>query len=330
VPLCYALGKECEDLGRHDQAFDYLQRGARQRRSTLSYSVVDDERVMQRISACFDASRLASVGATGNPDPAPIFVMGLPRSGTTLVDRILSSHSSVQSLGEINDLAFAITALAGAAADATDRLSLIERAAALEPRALGDDYLRRVAGYPRERAKFIDKTPWNFLYLGLIAQALPNARIVHLRRNPMDSCFALYKTLFRDGSPYSYDQGDLARYYLAYHALMQHWRRVLPGRFLEVDYERLVGLPQEAIRELLDHCGLAFEAACLEFHRNATPAATASAAQVREPMHTRSVQLWQRYAVQLAPLANALRAGGLVIPGSGNLGVEPIEPRGGH
>jgi tetratricopeptide (TPR) repeat protein len=321
VPICYALAKECEDLGRYEQAFEYLQRGARQRRAALSYSVADDERVMQKVIACFDAGRMAATGAKGSADATAIFVMGLPRSGTTLVDRILSSHSAVHSLGEINDLAFAITALVGAAGDAPagpgNRLELVERAAMLDPRALGEDYLRRVAGYPRERSMFIDKTPWNFLYLGLIALALPNARIIHLRRNPMDSCFALYKTLFRDGSPYSYDLDDLARYYLAYHALMQHWRNVLPGRFLEVDYEQLVASQETVTRELLAHCGLPFEAQCLEFHRNAAPAATASAAQVREPVHARSVQLWQRYAPQLAPLAGALRAGGLAVAGPG-------------
>jgi hypothetical protein len=224
-------------------------------------------------------------------------------------------------LGEVNDLAFAITRLVaasvGAAVGPGNRPALVEAAAGLDVRALGDEYLRRVAGYPRERAKFIDKTPWNFLYLGLIAKALPNARIIHVRRKPMDSCFALYKTLFRDGSPYSYDLGDLARYYLAYHALMQHWRSVLPGRFLEVDYERLVASQEAVTRELLAYCELPFEAQCLEFHRNAAPAATASAAQVREPIHARSVQIWQRYATQLAPLADALRAGGLAIGGPG-------------
>jgi len=317
VPVCYALAKECEDLGRYDEAFAFLQRGASQRRRALSYSVADDEQVMRRIAEAFGAGRFATGAAAGNPDATPIFVMGLPRSGTTLVDRILSSHSAVQSLGEINDLAYAITALAGAAPqdEPGDRFALVGRAARLAPRALGDDYLRRVAGYRRDRPMFIDKTPWNFLYLGLVALALPNARIIHLRRDPMDNCFALYKTLFRDGSPYSYDLGDLARYYLAYHGLMQHWRTVLPGRFLEVDYERVVASQEAATRELLGHCGLPFEARCIEFHRNESPAATASAAQVREPVHARSVGLWRRYERQLEPLAAALRAGG-ALPGA--------------
>jgi hypothetical protein len=245
--------------------------------------------------------------------------MGLPRSGTTLVDRILSSHSAVQSLGEINDLAYAVIGQVYGAMDADaappERTELVRRSALIDHAVLGDNYLRRVAGYARNRPRFIDKTPWNFLYLGLIALALPGARIVHVRRNPLDSCFALYKTLFRDGSPYSYDLHDLARYYLAYDKLMAHWRSVLPGRFLDLDYEHVVRSQQPATRELLDWCGLPFEPQCLEFHSNPAPAATASAAQVREPLHARSIGIWRNYAAQLVPLATALSAGGIAIDG---------------
>jgi hypothetical protein len=274
---------------------------------------------MSAITESFDAERMAAAGTVGHGDASPIFITGLPRSGTTLVDRILSSHSKVQSLGEINDLSYAVVAL-GRNADAerrpaAGRLELIRRTAQLDFAALGRDYLRRAAGYPQQRPRFIDKTPWNFLYLGLIALALPQARIIHVRRNPMDSCFALYKTLFRSGSPYSYDLDDLARYYLAYHRLMQHWRRVMPGRFLEMEYEQLVRSQATATRELLEGCGLNFERQCLEFHLNTAPAATASAAQVREPLHARSVGMWKHYAAQLAPLAEALAAGGLRVSG---------------
>jgi tetratricopeptide (TPR) repeat protein len=321
VPLCYALAKECEDLERFAESFAYLQRGAARRRRGLSYQVSGDVAVMGAITGAFDAPFLASVESVGAPDVAPIFIMGLPRSGTTLVDRILSSHSQVASLGEINDLSYALGAQAQRAEDSEsgppNRLELIRRSAQLDFAALGNDYLRRVAEYPREKPRFIDKTPWNFLYLGLIALALPNARIIHLRREPMDSCFALYKTLFRSGSPYSYDLGDLARYYFAYHKLMVHWRRVLPGRFLDFDYERLVQSQESATRELLQWCGLPFEPQCLEFDRNTAPAATASAAQVREPIHARSIGLWKHYATQLAPLAAALREGGVSVEGRG-------------
>lgn len=319
IPLCYALAKEYEDLGQYDDAFAQLQRGASRRRRSLSYQVADDEAVMRAIAEVFSAERLAAVGTVGQQDPTPIFVTGLPRSGTTLVDRILSSHSSVQSLGEINDLSHAISALAlGVEQDRRappDRLELVRRTAGLDYSALGHEYLRRIGGYPQQAAHLIDKTPWNFLYIGIIALALPRARIIHVRRNPMDSCFALYKTLFRAGSPYSYDLDDLARYYLAYHRLMRHWRRLLPGRLIEIEYEQLVRSQHAETARLLDRCGLGFEPRCLDFHRNSAPAATASAAQVREPLHARSVECWKRHAAQLAPLARALRAGGLAIDG---------------
>jgi hypothetical protein len=324
IPLCYALAKECEDLGQYAQSFEYLQRGATRRKRGLTYDVADDERALEAIARTFPAGRFAeqSPGETfirlPGLDPeqlrgAPaIFVMGLPRSGTTLVDRILSSHSRVQSLGEINDFAYAILRQTqGVAAGPRSKLALIEQSATLDFAALGRDYLASVAGYGLDKPLFIDKTPWNFLYLGLIALALPGARIIHLRRHPMDSCFALYKTLFRGGSPYSYDLQDLARYYLAYDRLMQHWRTTLGGRFFEVDYERVVSAQEVLTRQLLDYCGLAFEPQCLNFHENPTPAATASAAQVREPVHTRSVANWKHYETQLAPLAATLRAGGL-------------------
>ena len=317
IPLCFALAKEHEDLGEHLQAGAFLQRGAALRRRNLSYGVADDEHALRVIREQFSAEWLAAHDATGERGAAAIFVMGLPRSGTTLVDRILSNHSAVQSLGEINDLAYALIGQCYATMDADaappERTELIRRAAHLDPATLGNDYLRRVAGYARNRPRFIDKTPWNFLYLGLIAQALPGAHIVHVRRNPLDSCFALYKTLFRDGSPYSYDLQDLARYYLAYHQLMEHWRRALPGRFLDLDYERVVSAQSDATRELLDWCGLPFEAQCLDFHLNTAPAATASAAQVREPLHARSVGNWRNYAGQLEPLIEALRCGGLQV-----------------
>jgi len=329
IPLCYALAKELEDLGEFAPSFESLQRGASRRRRGLSYSVADDERVMAGIAQHFDAALFESAGgaqpaiaaspeAPRPPGTAAIFVMGLPRSGTTLVDRILSSHSQVQSLGEIDDFAHAIirqtqSRSAAAAARPPDRLALIERSARLDFAELGRDYLASVAGRGPTSAMFIDKTPWNFLYLGLIALALPGARIIHVRRHPMDSCFALYKTLFRGGAPYSYDLQDLARYYLAYDRLMQHWRAVLGGRCFELDYEQLVGAQHAMTRQLLEYCGLGFEAQCLDFHENKAPAATASAAQVREPLHARSVQNWKHYRSQLAPLASALRAGGIEV-----------------
>lgn len=307
VALCYALAKELEDLDDPQASFAWLRRGADRRRSLLSYRVEADVAAMAEIARVFDRS-LFETPVAGCEEAGPIFVLGLPRSGTTLVDRIVSSHEAVESLGEINDFALSLMRLAGAAGGKGD---LIRRSTALDPAALGRAYLDSVAGYGRARPLFIDKTPVNFLYIGLIARALPNVRIVHLRRHPMDSGYALYKTLFRMGCPYSYDLGDLAAYILAYRRLMDHWRTVLPGRFLDVDYEALVTGQEPVSRRIIAHCGLEWRDACLRFHENAAPAATASAVQVRQPIHDRSVGLWRRYARQLEPLAAALRAGGV-------------------
>ncbi len=307
VALCYALAKELEDLGDAEQSFAWLKRGADRRRGLLSYRVEADVAAMAEIARVFD-NPLFERAEAGDPAVGPIFVLGLPRSGTTLVDRILSSHSAVDSLGEINDFALSLMRTAGAAGGKGD---LIRRSAALDPAFLGRAYLDSIAGYGAAGPMLIDKTPVNFLYIGLITRALPNARIVHLRRGAMDSGYALYKTLFRMGCPYSYDLENLAAYILAYRRLMDHWREVLPGRFLDVDYEALVSDQETVSREIIAHCGLDWQDACLRFHDNPTPAATASAVQVRQPIHGRSVGLWRRYADQLSPLSTALAVGGL-------------------
>lgn len=307
VALSYALAKELEDLGDHPASFAWLRRGADRRRSMLSYQVEADVATMAEIARVFDTA-LFDRPARGCPDAGPVFVLGLPRSGTTLVDRIISSHTAVESLGEINDFAFALMRAAG---PSQARGDLIRRSADIDPAALGRAYLDSVAGYGRTTPLFIDKTPVNFLYIGLIARALPNARIIHLRRHPMDSGYALYKTLFRMGCPYSYDLADIAAYQLAHRRLMDHWRAVLPGRILDVDYEALVGDQETVSRRIIAHCDLDWQDACLRFHENASPAATASAAQVRQPIHANSVGLWRRYARELEPLRADLMAGGV-------------------
>jgi hypothetical protein len=272
----------------------------------LSYHVEDDVAAMAEIAHVFKPSVFKDAPA-GHQDGRPIFVLGLPRSGSTLVDRILSSHSTVTSLGETSDFALALMRSAGGG----DKTTLIRRSASLDFAGLGKDYCSRTGALDGRTLHFIDKTPINFLYLGLIALALPDAKIVHIRRQPMDVCYAMYKTLFRMAYPFSYDLGDLGRYYLAYERLMAHWRTVLPGRFLDLDYEDLVAHQESASRRLLSHCGLAWEDACLAFERNESPSLTASAAQVRQPIHGRSVGLWRKYARELAPLADLLRSGGV-------------------
>lgn len=306
--LCYALSKELEDLGDNRRSFTYLKRGADSRRRRLQYDVQSEVSFMTRIAALFDGSYAANL--TSAPERrGPIFVLGLPRSGTTLVDRIISSHSEVESLGEIPDFALALTRLGRT----TDRLRLLEASALVDPDQLGREYLRSAASYGSQSPYFIDKSPTNYLYVGLIAKALPGASIVHVQRHPLDSCFAMYRALFRMGYPFSYDLEDLGEYYIAYDALMRHWRETFPDTVLDVSYEELVDNQERVSNEILDHCGLAWEAACLEFDRNMAPVATASAAQVRKPIYRDALSRWRRFETQLAPLIDRLQAAGIVI-----------------
>lgn len=303
VALNYALAKELEDLGEYRGSFAALKCGADSRRRLLSYRVEDDERAMAQIAQVFGRGYFERP-AGGCPDERPIFIVGLPRSGTTLVDRILSSHTGVTSRGETSDFANALLNEAGRAASKEE---LIERAATVDLASVGTRYCARLMVPPDMRS--IDKTPVNFLYLGLIARALPRARIIHVRRRPMDVGYAIYKTLFRMAYPFSYDLRDLGRYYLAYAGLMAHWRSSLGGAFLEVDYEELVAQQELVSRRIVEFCGLDWQDSCLAFERNASPCLTASAAQVREPIYASSVGLWRSYREQLQPLAEAIRAG---------------------
>lgn len=305
--LCYALAKEYEDLGDDERAFDYLKRGADRRRGLMAYRVESDLDAIGKIIDVFDA---ALVGRTspGCDEPGPVFVIGLPRSGTTLVDRILSSHPAVASLGEINDLAYALMA---SVAGGGRKLDLIERSAAVDFRALGERYVAATRAYRVDAPYLIDKTPLNYLYVGLIRLAMPAARIVHVERNPMDSCYGMYRTLFRAGYPFSYDFDDLARYYAAYRALMDHWRAVFDAPFLGVRYEALVDDQEGESRRIVDYCGLDWDPACLEFHNNRAPVATASSAQVRRPVYRDALGRWRRYERQLEPLREKLEAAGI-------------------
>lgn len=316
VPLCYALARELEDLQRYGESFGYLQQGAVARRQRLDYDVDVDVAAMQLIEQTFTPGLLQS-GKTGHDSNRPVFILGLPRSGTTLVDRILSAHSQVASLGEINTFALAlmrgVSESGDSAAAVQTKSDLIRRASQIDFSLLGRRYADTIGEYGHTAGRLIDKTPLNFLYLGLIRLALPNARIIHLRRHPVDSCYAMYKTLFRMGYPFSYSLQDVGRYYIAYHRLMAHWRAAAPGSFLDVDYERLVNNQESESRRIIDWCGLEWEPGCLEFHKSSEPAATASAAQVRQAMYTSSVNLWRNYGQQLAPFVAKLREHGIPV-----------------
>lgn len=299
--LAFGLGKACEDLGRYDEAFAYFAEGNRLRRALSPYSIADDEAFIGRLKAAFDASFFARHQGLGSPDRRPIFVLGLPRSGTTLIEQILASHPQVHGGGELPDM------------DAVTRPVLDDLPGALRHlrpadwQQLAARYLARLAARESTKAHITDKMPQNFLRIGMIATMLPNASIVHCVRDPLDTCLSAYKNHFASaGLLWSYDLADTGRYYRLYAGLMAHWRAVLPGRLIEVHYEALVADPETEIHRLLDACGLPFDAACLEFHRSRRAVLTRSFAQVRRPVYSDSVRGARRYEKHLGPLIAAL------------------------
>ncbi|WP_374575335.1 sulfotransferase [Phenylobacterium sp.] len=314
VQAAYALAKEYEDLGEWALSFRNLEFGARTRRAHTRYDAADDIRVFDAIMAAFPEP--PAERGDGCPDETPIFVLGMPRTGTTLVERIISSHSRVASAGEPNDFALQMLHLIRAAPGAAglDRLDLPRAARDLPMRDWGEAYVAALRQRAGEADRIIDKLPLNFLYAGYIHLALPNAKIVHVRRHPMDACYAMLKFLFSNAYPFSYDQRELGEYYAAHLRLMDHWRRVLPpGRLIEVDYEALVADQEAQSRRLIAELGLDWEDACLRFHENRAASTTGSASQVRERIYDASVGRWRRFEDELQPLADTLRAHGVDI-----------------
>jgi tetratricopeptide (TPR) repeat protein len=316
VQVRFALAKEYEDLGEHAKSFEQLRRGASRRREHLRYDIGTDVATAEWIMEAFPVGTFAAAppmrGAAGGPDD-PIFIVGLPRSGTTVVERILGSHSTLTSAGELDSFALALVDAARRrnGGKVLSRRELVAASATLDFPALGRDYLQRARLAFGGGGRFIDKMPLNYLYAGLIRQALPNARIIHVTRHPMAVCYAMYKTLFKSGYPFSYDLGEIAQYYIAYRRLMQHWRSVLGEALHETRYESLVSDQLGETRKLLEYCGLEWEDACLKFHENPAPSTTASASQVRRPLYDSSVSQWRSYETELAELKRRLEAAGI-------------------
>jgi tetratricopeptide (TPR) repeat protein len=304
--LHFALGKAFEQRERYGDAFSHYARGNALRRAEAPFDIGQFESLIARIRAFFDEKFFAERAGGGDPSPAPIFIVGLPRSGSTLLEQILASHSRVEGTMELPNIMNITRQFDDMSAGRDGYPETVGGVPAPVLRALGGRYLEETTPLRSGREHFTDKLPNNFSHIGLIQAILPNATIIDARRHPMDCCFSNFKQHFAEGQTFSYDLDDLGRYYRCYLSLMDHWDTVLPGKVLHVQHEELVRDPEANIRRLLDHCRLPFEAACLNFHENRRSVRTASAEQVRQPIYTSGVGYWHHFEQELEPLRRAL------------------------
>jgi tetratricopeptide (TPR) repeat protein len=302
----YALGRAFEQIADYKQSFDHFVAGAGLKRAEISYNANDLLEMVQRSKQFFTASRLADAGTQGFADPAPIFILGMPRAGSTLVEQILSAHSKVEGTMELPEIAYIVRDICAQNPDGPYPQSLAECTAA-ELAALGQRYIDTTEIYRKtNRPYYIDKMPANCMHVGLIHMILPNAKIIDVRRDPMANCFAAFKQLFGQGVLYSYSFDELGRYYNMYVDTMAHFDHVLPGRVHRLHYESLVNHTEAEVRRLLAYCGLEFEARCLRFWESTRAVSTPSAEQVRRPIFRDGLSAWRNYEPWLGPLKQSL------------------------
>ena len=307
ISLNFALAKAYADIGAPARAFEQLLAANALCRRAIAYDEAATLDWLDRVRSVFSDGLMRRHQGRGAAAPQPVFIIGMPRSGTTLVEQILASHPAVFGAGELEDFRELVAQLTGPGGTP---LAFPEVAAVLDAaqlRRLGEAYVARVRALAPQAARIVDKLPFNFVNAGLIHLALPNARIIHLRRDPVDTCLSCFGRQFVGDHPYSYDLAELGRYYRGYEAVMAHWRQVLPaGVMLEVRYEDVVDHLEREARRLVAHCGLAWDDAGLHFHESDRPVRTASVAQVRRPIYRSSVARWRAYAHLLTPLLEAL------------------------
>jgi tetratricopeptide (TPR) repeat protein len=315
--LRHALAKELEDMGRDDEAFGHLLAGNARKHAATGYRFERDQSLFDAVMRLFPEVLPGPAHADLARDEitcAPIFVVGMPRTGTTLVERILSSHSQVASAGESQNFGVLLQRACRTPSPQVLDEATLAQSLRVDLQVLGRDYVERTRPPGQARPRFVDKLPLNFFYLGHIARALPAASIVVLRRHPLDTGLSNFRQLFATGfSYYEYarDLSDIGRYYVQFDRLIAHWRATLPGRVHEVPYEALVADQRAETERLLAHCRLPWEEACLHFDRNQHAVATASAVQVRQPLYASSVGRWRRFEQHLQPLIDELLAAGV-------------------
>jgi tetratricopeptide (TPR) repeat protein len=312
--LNMALAKECEDLSDYSQAFEHYRKGNAVGREQRRDSAQRDQEMFDRLIESFPVG--SAPATSGDAGHQAIFVIGMPRTGTTLLDRILSSHPQVRSAGELQIFPPAVQRVSGSALPILSDPQLPERLRQFDWPRLASEYLTGTQPYAENTPRFIDKMPHNFLYAGFIAQALPGAKIVCLRREPMDACISTFRHLFEEQGAafyhYTFDLLDIGRYYVGFDRLMAHWQQAFPGRIHEVSYEALVDAQEATTRQLLAFCNLPWDDACLQPERNDAPVNTPNAWQVRAPVYRNALGRWKNYAAQLGELQDLLAAAGVL------------------
>src|SRR5215469_2303286 len=303
----FAMGKALSDLKQHDEAFQHLVKGNALKRKTFAYDEAQRLAMFENIKTKFSPELFRSRSGSGDASWSPIFIVGMPRSGTTLLEQVLASHSKVFGAGELETFKEVIGECATGLGVPPAYPDLVEVMSSEQLLQIGQAYSTRVRALAPDAERIVDKMPLNFIFVGLIHLALPRARIIHIKRDPLDTCASCYSLLFTGSQPFVYDLSELGRYYRGYEAVMDHWQQVLPaGTMINVQYEVLVDDLEMVSREVLRHCGLEWEDACLDFHDTQRIVRTASLMQVRTPLYRSSVGGWRRYAKHLRPLADAL------------------------
>ena len=312
--LGHALAKEYEDLGDTKRSFQYLVAAKRLKRQKISPTSTVDQSLFDAARSGFAAMQSQEI--EGFITGEPIFIVGMPRTGTTLVDRILSSHSCISSAGELTHFALALKRLTGTPSPYVLDAETLNQSSQVNFTQLGKQYLDSTRPLTGQSLHFTDKMPLNFFYVGLIAAALPQAKIIIVIRNPLDTCLSNYRQLFSTRFPYynyAYDLRDTANYYVQFFQLMEFWQSVLPNNVHVLHYEKLVADTETEVKRLVAHCGLQFEHTCLEFHKNESAVSTASSVQVRSPIYSSSIKRWQKYQLELQPIIELFQSHNIVL-----------------
>jgi len=305
IDLGFALGKVYESLKDYDKSFNFILAANRLKRGTYQYTSREDHDLFARIKNTFSTGFLSSHHGCGNQNRTPIFIIGMPRSGTTLVEQILASHPQVFGAGELAILRNLINDIC-TGKETAEFPECMTDLGLDEFERMGGTYIEKIRKYSAEAEYITDKLPYNFMYVGVIKTILPAAKVIHCERNPMDTCFSIYKNDFIGTHKYAFDLIELGQYYNLYRDLMTHWEKVLPGYLFSLQYENIVSDQQGQTKDLLNFCELPWDDACLSFHKTERTVSTASLTQVRQPIYKDSVELWKRYEKQLEPLRKTI------------------------